>query len=57
MLTLSALLRLGVAIAAAVGLYLALSSGGGSEALPDVTRDTVGDTVNRMQELIDDNTR
>jgi serine/threonine-protein kinase len=54
---LTTLLLLGILAVAAVGLYLALSSGGGSEALPDVTRDTVGDTVSRMQELIDDNSR
>jgi serine/threonine-protein kinase len=54
---LTTLLLLGILAVAAVGLYLALSAGGGSEALPDVTRDTVGDTVSRMQELIDDNTR
>jgi len=43
--------------AAAVGLYLAFTAGGGPEALPDVTQDTVRDTVDRMNELIDENTR
>jgi serine/threonine-protein kinase len=31
------------------GLYLALNAGTGTERLPDVTRETVGDTVSRMQ--------
>lgn len=42
---------------AAVGLYLAFTAGGGTTELPDVTRDTVQDTVNQIEELIDENTR
>ncbi len=54
---LTTLLLLGILAVAAVGLYLALTTGTGSDALPDVTQDTVGDTVSRMQELIEENTR
>jgi len=43
--------------AAAIGLYFAATNDGGGPALPDVTRDTTRDTVNRMEELIDENTR
>jgi len=43
--------------AAAAGLYLAFANDGGGTALPDVKRDTVPETVNRMEELIDENTR
>ncbi len=52
--TLLLLLLLAVAL---VGLYLAFSAGSGPEALPDVTQDSVQDTVDRMNELIDENSR
>ena len=52
--TIILLLLLAVAL---VGLYLAFTSGSGTEALPDVTQDTVQDTVDRMNELVDENSR
>jgi serine/threonine-protein kinase len=54
---LTTLLVLAIVAVAAVGLYLAFTTGTGGDSLPEVDGSTVRETVGRMQELIDENTR
>jgi hypothetical protein len=54
---LATVVMLALIVAAGVAIYLALTSGGNEVQLVNVEQDSAADTIDRMLELVESNTR